>query len=300
MLTQQPMSIAVSAPAKINLYLAVTGVRQDGFHSLVSLVAPVTFGDTLSVEMNPHSPADTLECNHPEVPVDGDNLILKAVAAYRKHWTASYGLHFNLVKRIPMGAGLGGGSSDAVATLNCLQKISGNALSNTMLYSIAESLGSDCPLFLHNEPQLMRGRGEILERLAPSILKRINNYKILLFKPSASISTPWAYGRLKAANGKLYTSPEQAEQEVAFCLNALENGAELPLRNDFEKVAFEKFGVFKPLFHELELLGYHPRMSGSGSACFILAKKQQDCTSARKCIETALGIEGFLGESNFA
>ena len=145
------------SPAKINLFLAVTGRRADGFHDLVSVVAPLDFGDELSVGA---ANGFVLECDDPAVPVDGSNLILKAAAAFSAATKFKGGAHFKLTKRIPMGAGLGGGSSNAVTALRALNRLSGGLASEAQLEAIAAALGSDCVLFLKSAPMVMRGRGE--------------------------------------------------------------------------------------------------------------------------------------------
>src|SRR4051812_34639816 len=110
--------LVVSSPAKLNLFLAITGRRPDGFHDLVSVAAPVEFGDTLTVEQR--TAGFSLECDDPGLEVDETNLVLRAARAFAAAagWTG--GAHFTLAKRIPMGAGLGGGSSNAVAVLQAL------------------------------------------------------------------------------------------------------------------------------------------------------------------------------------
>ena len=148
------------APAKINLFLAVTGRRPDGYHDLVSVVATLDWGDRLRAH-----PQDTpqVECSVPGIPLGEDNLVMKAARAY----AAAGGkgsARFVLKKELPMGAGLGGGSSDAVAALTALERLSPAPLGPEVIRSVAAGLGSDCPLFLSSGPVIMRGRGE---RLAP-------------------------------------------------------------------------------------------------------------------------------------
>src|SRR5437016_1877906 len=141
--------ISIFAPAKINLFLAITGQRPDGFHNLVSVAAPLDFGDILEFE-----PADgfMLTCDDAAVPTDGTNLVLKAATAFASAAELKghpvKGTKILLKKRIPMGAGLGGGSSDAVATLRALNRLTSHPLAAETLTTIAAQLGSDCPLFL--------------------------------------------------------------------------------------------------------------------------------------------------------
>ncbi|MET0263309.1 MAG: 4-(cytidine 5'-diphospho)-2-C-methyl-D-erythritol kinase, partial [Rariglobus sp.] len=151
-------SVVLSSPAKLNLFLAITGRRTDGFHDLVSVVTPVEFGDTLTVERR--DTGFTLTCDEPTLEIDESNLVLRAARAFATATNGTGGAHFFLAKRIPMGAGLGGGSSNATMALRALNELSGGALDEAGLARVAAQLGSDCALFLKSEPVVMRGRGE--------------------------------------------------------------------------------------------------------------------------------------------
>ena len=207
----EPFTIA--APAKLNLFLAVTGRRADGFHDLVSVVATLDFGDTLRVE-----PAASLElsCDDPAVPADESNLVLVAARAFAAASGWRGGARFVLQKRVPAGAGLGGGSSDAAAALVALNRMAGPsfALPGARLAEVAASVGSDCPLFLDGGPQVMRGRGERLEALPARAAARLAGRRVLVFKPGFGISTPWAYGRLAAAVPGSYLASAEAEARL--------------------------------------------------------------------------------------
>ncbi|MEI7566914.1 MAG: 4-(cytidine 5'-diphospho)-2-C-methyl-D-erythritol kinase, partial [Opitutaceae bacterium] len=132
-------SVNEFSPAKINLLLAVTGRRADGYHDLVSVVAPLDFGDELVAEScaRGSEPQFTLSCAQPAVPLDDSNLIFKAAQAFVAATGWGGGVHFKLTKRIPLGAGLGGGSSNAVAALRALDKISGGQLTTEQWSALA-------------------------------------------------------------------------------------------------------------------------------------------------------------------
>ena len=261
------------SPAKINLFLAVTGRRADGFHDLVSVVAPLDFGDELGAQANPAG--FTLSCDNPAVPVDGNNLVLKAAHAFAAATGWKGGVSFKLTKRIPLGAGLGGGSSNAVAALRALNRISGAQLAELKLAEVASSLGSDCALFLKNAPVIMRGRGERIETLPEA--SRLRGRRVLLFKPGIAISTAWAYGRMASSSAKAtedraaaYLPVAQAEERLAAWLQSKAPAGEL-LFNNMEGVTFEKFIALPVLLGKLRSeFGVAARMSGSGSACFAL------------------------------
>ena len=274
------MAVTVFSPAKINLYLAVTGRRPDGFHDLVSVAAPLDFGDELTAETRSGtSPADqlfTLECDCPGVPIDESNLVLKAAQAFsaitgwpnRRDEGVRVGVHFKLTKRIPMAAGLGGGSSNAVAALRALNALSGGLLAEPELAAIAAKLGSDCAMFLQGAPVIMRGRGEQIEGLPERAAARLRGQRVLLFKPSFGISTPWAYSRMAAESPRHYLPVPEAEQRLT---GWLDEDAPVPdlLFNNMEGVAFGKFIALPVLLGKLRAeFGVETRMSGSGSACF--------------------------------
>jgi 4-diphosphocytidyl-2-C-methyl-D-erythritol kinase len=199
--------VTVFSPAKINLYLAVTGRRPDGFHDLVSVAAPLAWGDELRAEAGDRSPEAgkngfTLECEWADVPLDDTNLVLRAAGAFAAATGWDRPVRFVLTKRIPVGAGLGGGSSNAVAALRALNELAGGTLAPAALAGIAATLGSDCALFVRGEPVVMRGRGEHIESLPAGAAGRLRGRRVLVFKPSFGIATPWAYRRMVERGGE--------------------------------------------------------------------------------------------------
>ncbi len=258
------------SPAKINLYLAVTRRRDDGFHDLVSLVAPLAWGDELTAEAAP--PGEySLRCDHPGMPQGEDNLILRAARAFAAAAPGTAGAVFHLQKRIPMGAGLGGGSSNAAAALKLLQDQSGAPLTDVRLLEIAAALGSDCPLFLKPRPLVIRGRGERLEELPPGACSRIAGLRVLVFKPGFGIGTPWAYRELAAEAPASYVSAAEAEAHLAEWFAAPTLPLESILGNNLERPAFRKYPALPAAAERLRArFGLQTRMSGSGSALFAL------------------------------
>ncbi len=181
-------AVSVPAYAKVNLFLDVVGKRPDGYHSLVTLFERIDLADRLTVELTGDGRIECL-CDSPQVPVDGTNLAVRAAFAYRQATNDSLGIRIQLKKQIPVAAGLGGGSSDAAATLLALQQLSSNRLSEAELDRIARQLGSDVPFFLAQRPwALGRGRGEELEPVTfPMSLWH------LLVYPNVPISTRAVY-----------------------------------------------------------------------------------------------------------
>jgi len=299
-MTRVMSAISVFAPAKLNLLLAVTGRRADGFHDLVSVAAPLDFGDTLRAE-----PAKgiTLECDDPAVPCDETNLVLKAASAFAKATAdrrALAGASFFLEKRIPVGAGLGGGSSDAVAALRALNSLAGGPLGAAQLVELAAKLGSDCALFLHDGPVVMRGRGERVEPLPAGAAQRLRGRRVLIFKPEFSIATPWAYAQM-AANPATYLPAVEAEARLVAWLGDARAPAEALLFNNMERAAFAKFVALPALLDELrEKFGLAPRMSGSGSACFALLPEDAPVPAITAAVRAAWGASAFVREARLA
>lgn len=286
-------TLDIFSPAKLNLFLAITGRRPDGFHDLVSVAATLKFGDALGLEELPGE-EDRLECDEPAVPTDGSNLILRAARAFREAAGVRRGFRFVLKKRTPMGAGLGGGSSNAVAALLGMNRLAGGPLSAAGLQAIAAKLGSDCALFLHGVPVVMRGRGEQVERLPAAAAARLSGRRVLLFKPGFPIATAWAYGRMVAAGPESYLPAPAAEERLARWSAGAEPAEKL-LYNNMEAVAFEKYVALPALLEKLKTqYGLVAGMSGSGSACFALVKEGDPVPEATRLIRSAWGEHTFI------
>ncbi len=295
--------VSVFSPAKINLFLAVTGRRADGFHDLVSVAAPLDFGDELRAEDKGQKAEDrdqfTLECDDPAVPVDGSNLVLKAAAAFVAATGWKGAVHLKLTKRIPMGAGLGGGSSNAVAALRALNRLSGDKLGAADLDRLAAGLGSDCVLFLRDAPVVMRGRGERVELLPAAAASRLRGRSVLLFKPGFGISTPWAYGRMIARDTN-YLPAAAAEEKLAAWLGGTAPAEEL-LFNNMEPAAFGKYVALPVLLEGLRReFGVAAAMSGSGSTCYALPRDGQVTSALIARIREWWGAEIFVREARLA
>jgi 4-diphosphocytidyl-2-C-methyl-D-erythritol kinase len=294
-------SVCVFAPAKINLFLAVTGRRPDGFHELSSLVAPLDFGDTLWLDPRTGAGEDTLSCAQPGVPVDATNLVLRAAAAFRRQAGAN-GLppvHFTLLKETPAGAGLGGGSSDAAAALRGLNHLAARPLAAEVLRTCATEIGSDVPLFLENGPVIMRGRGERIEVLDADASAALGGHEVLVFKPPFAVPTAWAYGRLRERGAEWYLDAAVSEAQLA-AWTAAPAWANIPLENNLEKPVFEKYAALPVLLEELrEKFDLRCRMSGSGSACFALIEPASPRAEIGQAIREAWGPEAFIRFTRF-
>ena len=257
------------SPAKINLFLSVLGPRDDGFHELLSLACPLDFGDWLMLEIRDGIGVDCLECDFPGLPLDGSNLILRAVALFRKQHPFAGQVVVRLEKQIPIGAGLGGGSSNAAATLWGLNNLLGGPLGPEVLSGLAATLGSDCPLFLEGGAVAVSGRGEVVEPLSDSVRKQLEGRGVLLLLPRLHVSTLWAYGRFLDM-GEAFDSLVDSKDRIYSFLSG-ETSLEDCLHNNFEPVVFPKFVGLHAVKAMAQATDCGPvLLCGSGSTLFIL------------------------------
>lgn len=279
---------SVFSPAKVNLFLAVTGRRPDGFHELVSVAAQLRFGDTLRLEPAAGE-GDSLECVMTGVPVDATNLVLRAARAWRSAGGEAPPVRFVLEKRVPPQSGLGGGSSNAVAALRGLERIATQPLGADALARIAAGLGSDCAMFLHDGPVIMRGRGERIEPLPETAAARLREGELLLVRPAVGVETAWAYGKLASGPPGSILAATEAESRLAAWVAGAGTNDSLSF-NSFEPVVFGKFVGFPVLGRRLaERHGLALRLSGSGSACFVWLNAGTDRGALVADVRDALG-----------
>lgn len=200
-------TVRVTAPAKINLHLEVLGLRDDGFHELAMVMQTIDLADQLTC----HNTSDGLihlSCDVDGLSTGNDNLIVRAAELLRsRSGFNELGATIHLTKRIPIGAGLAGGSSDGAAALVALNTLWGLGHSRQSLESLAAELGSDMPFCIAGGTQLCFGRGEVLEACTSSVAPM---GVVLVKDPSVSVSTPWAYGECKRQRGDSYLKGESA------------------------------------------------------------------------------------------
>lgn len=287
-------SFTVESPAKINLMLSVQGPRPDGFHALTSIMVPLSFGDRLQVSLS-ETGKDSLRCDDPGVPTGGDNLILRAAEVFRRISGAGSFFAFDLKKHIPMGAGLGGGSSNAAVALKAMNQLTGRSLAKEALLNAAAELGSDCPFFIDAVSARVSGWGEGIEALPSAIRERLSGQRIALFRPHFGVPTAWAYSRLRAAGSNVYEPAASAQCRIEDFLS----GGSLRdlLFNSFEASVGRKYLAIPCLLDELRSLGYACLMSGSGSCCFALLENGTDLAELRDFCGRAWGSEAFFIES---
>ncbi len=293
-------TVTLFSPAKLNLSLAITGRRADGFHDLISVTSQLAFGDTLRATRVEDGEGFTLTCDAKGVPMDGANLVLKASAAFAAETGWRGGVAFELEKRTPAGAGLGGGSSNAVAALRALETLSGITLPEERRLALASRLGSDCPLFWHERPVVMRGRGEFIEPLAEAGAARLRGRRVLVFKPDFGVATAWAYQAL-AARPEWYTSAAEEEARLAGWLADGAAPLERLLGNTLDLPVFTKWVALPAMLGWLrERHGLVARMSGSGSACFAILPAGADVAAITATIREGWGAEVFVQATELA
>ncbi len=265
------MNLVLDAPAKLNLTLRVLGKRPDGFHEIDTVMVKLPgLADQLEFEA-----ADefSFTCSDPSVPADERNLVVKAVRAFETAAGIRCQHQISLHKRIPHGAGLGGGSSDAATTLLALNRLHDHPLDDAALQSLGANLGSDVPFFLIPGAARCTGRGEFLEPISSP-----PELPILLLKPEFSVATPDAYAKWSAAHELPGIS--YAPQELAG----------FSWRNDLEPPVFLKHRFLAEL--KQWLLDRRETavalMSGSGSTVFAVLHPHADAAALAAAARTEL------------
>lgn len=249
--------IILEAPAKINVGLWVEGRRSDGYHALRSLFFPVSLYDTLSFEAIPQG--IELCCCEPHVPFDSANLAWKAADLYFTYTGVRSGVKITLKKRIPVGHGLGGGSSDASVTLLGLDKLFHTSLSYVELESLALELGMDCPFFLNPRPSLVTGRGEEIEQI------EVPAFDLLIYAPDFGVSTVWAYRHLT----RLTNGVKPCKLLLQALVERRYRKAACWLFNSFEEVVYARYPELERMAELLKEKGaWFAGLSGSGSAIY--------------------------------
>ena len=290
-------AVKEKANAKINLYLDVISKRDDGFHNIKTVMHSVSLFDEVTVVF---SPSDTqnvrvsLKGNR-FLPTDDRNLAYKAAKLYLDSAGISANIEVMLNKRIPIAAGLAGGSSDAAATLRAMNKIFGKMFSDKALLKMAEKLGSDVPYCLYGKTALCEGRGEIITKLPDNI--KLN---LVIAVADEHVSTPAAYLDLDSIYSSFDGSIETGgEKHFAGLMSSLSNGRidANNLFNVFESAVLPKCNGALAIKNRLAELGaYAALMSGSGPSVFGLFENEDAAKSALESLQ-ADGINAYFAKS---
>ncbi|MCP4649335.1 MAG: 4-(cytidine 5'-diphospho)-2-C-methyl-D-erythritol kinase [PVC group bacterium] len=269
--------VTLQAPAKINLFLEVLGKRKDGYHNLNTLFLKLQLFDKIS--LTPAKSGITISCAHPQVPASSDNLVWKAANLFRKFSGVEQGVHINIKKNIPVAAGLGGGSSDAAATLIGLNKLWGIKAQKQDLLRIGKKIGADVPLFLIPDVAAVgKGRGD---RLSPvPLLKKM---WIVLIIPAISVSTKEIFGNLPIGL-------TNKRNDVKLLIHALREADPAIIGkyiyNRLETVTFRKHKALATIKRKISALGVRAvLMSGSGSVIFGIVKTREEAMCIKRRLQ---------------
>src|ERR1700736_772821 len=255
----------ILAPAKINLSLRILNRRPHGFHEIETLIAPISLYDKIDIEKQ--NRWIDFSCDDPTLSTGEDNLVVRAAKLFLEQAKIKSGVSIKLQKKIPHGAGLGGGSSDAAATLHALNQLFETNLSRADLAKLGSTIGSDVPFFLFESAALCKGRGEIVQ---PTKLKK--KMSILLLKPAFSVSTAWAYSRWQNS----MEVPGVSYQPQKFDGQVFANDLERPVFEKFVFLAHLKSWLLKQSDVAVAL------MSGSGSTVFAVLRDKANGISVEQ------------------
>jgi 4-diphosphocytidyl-2-C-methyl-D-erythritol kinase len=281
-----PATLERSSPCKVNLLLNILGKRPDGFHELETVMHPVNLCDVLRFERS--TSGIQLTCSDAAVPADSGNLVHRAASAFLAATAIHEGVRVSLEKRIPIAAGLGGGSGNAATTLLALNELFGQPLSRDELHAIAAALGSDVPFFLQSNPALATGRGERIQPLDP--FPPLRGAAFLLIHPGFGISTAWAYQQLARFPSTLHGQRGRGEKLVQRLSTADLAAAGKEFYNSLEAPALEKFPLLVLYQEFLRANGAAATlMSGSGSTTFAIARTLEEGQRLEKLVQQKFG-----------
>ncbi len=268
-------SLTVHAPAKINLILRILDRRPDGYHNLWSVMHTVGLTDDVGIKVTPRLPGIRLSCDMEGLSSDQTNLVSKAAAAVLDHARLSVGIDLDLRKRIPMGAGLGGGSSDAAATILGLNQLLKLGWSTAKMAEVGQALGSDVAFFLFAPCAIVCGRGETVRPVTVE-----GSRWIVLVKPPFGVETKWAYQELAAVRTAVRPLSEQhaaMDRRNRFTWSDLTAAVE----NDFEAPVFAKHPLLRHIRRTLLDLGARiALLSGSGATVFGIFDEESAASRA--------------------
>ena len=252
-------TLRIKAPAKLNIRLKVTGRRPHGYHELVSIMVPIDLFDLLELTVDPGG-GIKLACEGMHVPTDESNLAFRAARSFFSGTGIREEVSIKLIKNIPVAAGMGGGSSDAAATLLALNEMWSRPLSLPEMHDLAIGLGADVPFFLEGKPCLARGIGEILEPL-----ESWPKCWFVIVRPPIEVSTSWVYSNLKfVLTTDEYDNIKQTLSHVPISIPQI-------LENDLERVTSATFPIVETIKNSLIQAGAQGAlMTGSGPSVFGL------------------------------
>lgn len=269
------------APAKVNLLLRVQRpARPDGYHNIESVLQTIDLADTVSVSIS-RILGVTIACDDPTVPCDATNLAVRAARLFLAHADSPLvGVAISIRKAIPAGAGLGGGSSDAAATLVALRTLLAPEMPDSLLESLAADIGSDVPFFVRGGTQVALGRGEVLTGVG----NPVRNLALVVAKPEASCSTAEVYARYDRGAG------ERSAKTLRSALADIASGRVTEaIANDLSEAAQAVAPEITRVLRALADAGLSsPCVTGSGSACFAVARDLDHARCAARDLHSSI------------
>jgi len=263
--------IRENARAKINLTIDILGIRADGYHEVSMIMQTIGLCDTVELEKSSGGISLKMDTSQiiggENIPCDEKNLAWKAAMAFQKFCGKNFGVDISIAKKIPMAAGLAGGSTDAAAVIRGMNRLYETNLTETELCKVGELVGSDVPFCILGGTCLSEGRGEILTRLAP-----IKSFDVVLAKPDGEISTAWAYktyddnpAEIHPPNTEIINQFKRGDYDAAF----------KNFSNVLENVTIRKMSVIADLKNKMLAAGAKVAlMSGSGPTVFALTDEK--------------------------
>ena len=278
-------SIKLLSPAKINLTLNIVGVRADGYHELRSIIQPIDLFDEVALSLIEGNDIQ-LEVSGIPVPKGKENLAYRAAEIYFEQANLSMGLKINIKKRIPTGAGLGGGSGNAAAVLVGLNRII-QAFSESELLKMAIKLGADVPFFIRSQTAVMEGIGEKL-----TTLRKFPLLHYVILYANIHTSTAEVYRKWDDLNNSISDNSEPIDETVRLFSGRTEN---FPLRNDLEEAAMSLHPEIRAYKQILTSLGLSSvLMAGSGSCVFAAFRSQDEAYEIYEYLNTSPTFQVFL------
>ena len=280
------IQMELTSPAKLNLFLHVTGKRPDGYHDLFSLMAPIGLNDKIGIELR--ETGIKIHCRHPDVPKDASNLAHRAAVLFFNETGIHKGCEITIEKNIPVAGGLGGGSSNAAAVLMGLNDLFEKPIETKRLFEMGLSLGADVPFFIFGKTALAKGVGEILEPYC-----NLYPYYVILILPGFHVSTQYVFKNLNYG----LTKTKKTHIDSYFDKGVFD--PRVHMHNDLESVTackYEQINYYKEMLDKNGAV--NTLMSGSGPTVFGLYMNKSQAQNAllkiQKCIETA--PSGTAGE----
>jgi 4-diphosphocytidyl-2-C-methyl-D-erythritol kinase len=286
------MTLVRESHCKVNLILNILGKRPDGFHEVETLLYPLRLTDRL--DFTHRGVGIQLSCSDPSLPTDANNLVFRAAAAFFETANLNEGIAIHLEKRLPIAAGIGGGSANAAATLLALNELFPGRLKSEQLYQLAATLGADVPFFLQSQPALGLGKGEQVEPL-PSFAAMKGKY-LILAHPGFGISTPWAYKELARFPNALNGERGRARRLIQNLTHGDLSIASPDIYNSLEAPALEKYPIlvlYQQFFREAG--AEVALMSGSGSSTFAIIPSEHSATNMVEQFRGRFGTAAWTG-----